>query len=94
MVQDGTSRDYDLPPVAPAANEGKTVAGWVMFWGVCLGALVTAVGVMLWQMWVVAVGVALLVLSLVVSRVMSAMGMGQPRDQENKPGPGEADWYA
>lgn len=94
MVQDGTSRDYDLPPVAPFHNEGKTVAGWVMFWGVCLGAVVVAVGMVMWETWVMIVGAALLVLALVVSGVLSVMGMGQPRNRDNQPQAGQADWYA
>ncbi|PYG02333.1 hypothetical protein SAMN05216184_101806 [Georgenia satyanarayanai] len=94
MVQDGTSRDYDLPPVAPFHNEGKTVAGWVMFWGVCLGAVVVALAIVLWETWILIVGVAVLVLALVASKVLSVMGMGQPRNRDNPPQGGEHNWYA
>jgi len=93
MAHDGTRRDYDLPPKAPFHNEGKTVAGWVMFWGVCLGAVVTALGLVLWQMGVLVAGVAVLVLTVVASIVLSAVGLGQPRDK-GRPGAGQPDWYA
>ena len=59
MAHDGTSRDYELPHTAPFTNEGKTQAGWVMFWGVCLGGLVVALGVVLWLLWLVIVGIVL-----------------------------------
>ncbi len=93
MAHDGAKRDYELPHVAPFENEGKTVAGWVMFWAICLGGLVTALGLVLWQLWVVIVGVAVILLGLVVSKVMSAMGMGQRRHDEHPPGAGQPDWY-
>ena len=93
MAHDGTRRDYDLPPKAPFHNEGKTVAGWVMFWGVCLGAVVTALGLVLWQMGVLVAGVAVLVLTVVASIVLSAVGLGQPRDK-GRPDAGQPDWYA
>lgn len=94
MAHDGAKRDYDLPHAAPFHNEGKTIAGWVMFWAICLGGLVTALGVVLWQLWVVIAGVAVLVLGLVASKVTSAMGMGQERHRDDSPGAGQPDWYA
>ncbi|HLS74428.1 MAG TPA: HGxxPAAW family protein [Actinomycetaceae bacterium] len=94
MAHDGPKRDYQLPHVAPSENEGKTVAGWAMFWAICLGGLVTGLGVVLWEMWVVIVGIAVIVLGLVVSKVMSAMGMGQERHRDHPPGAGQPDWYA
>lgn len=94
MVHDGPRRDYDLPPAVPSENEGKTVAGWVMFWVVCVGALVTALGLVLWEQWVLIAGLVILVGGLVVSAVLSAMGKGQPRNRENPPRSGEANWYS
>lgn len=94
MAHDGTSRDYELPHTAPFTNEGKTKAGWLMFWGVSLGALVTALGVILWEQWVMIVGVVLLVLTVVTSRVLAGMGLGQPRDRDREAGAGQPDWYA
>src|SRR5690625_6783096 len=88
MSHDGTRRDYELPPAAPFQNEGKTVAGWVMFWGICIGGVVTGLGLVMWERWVLIVGVALLVLTVSVSAVLSAVGMGQrgncdqPRSEE------------
>lgn len=94
MSHDGTRRDYELPPAAPFKNEGKTIAGWVMFWGICIGGVVTGLGLVMWERWVLIVGVALLVLTVIVSAVLSAVGLGQPRNRDNPPGPGEPDWYA
>ncbi len=94
MAHDGTRRDYELPHKAPYQNEGKTVAGWVMFWGVCLGATVTALGLVLWQMVVLYAGIAVLAVAIIASIVLSAVGMGQPRDRRDAPGPGQPDWYA
>lgn len=94
MAHEAPRRDYQLPSKAPYSNEGKTVAGWVMFWGVCLGAVVTALGLILWNMGVLVAGIAILVVGIVASIVLSAVGMGQPRNRDNPPGPGQPDWYA
>jgi len=94
MAHDGARRDYELPPTAPFHNEGKTIAGWVMFWVVCVGSAAIGLGMIMSEMWLVIAGVAVLVVGLVLSKVLSAMGMGQPRNRDNPPGPGQADWYA
>lgn len=70
---------YELPPVSPHTNEGKTMAGWTLMWGSTLGAAFVAFSVIFWQQWVLIVGVGIIVVSLVLSLVMRAMGMGQPR---------------
>lgn len=93
MAEQGTNRTYELPSGAPFGNHGKTPASWVLVWGVCLGFVVGGLGLMMWNMWVVGAGVAVVVISLVVSLVMRGMGMGQqsePRDRST----GSDDWYA
>lgn len=94
MAHDGTRRDYELPRQAPNSNEGKTVAGWVMFWGVCLGGVVTGLGLVLWELWVLIAGIAILAVTIIASIVLAAVGMGQPRNRDNRPGGGEASWYS
>lgn len=70
---------YELPPLSPHTNEGKTVAGWTLMWGSTLGAAFVAFSVIFWLQWALIVGVIIIVVSLVLSQVMRAMGMGQPR---------------
>lgn len=82
----GINESYRLPPAAPFHNEGKTLAGWTLFYGVAIGLIIAAVGlftspVLLW------IGLGVAVLSCVASFVLRAMGKGQPRT--TKPG----DWY-
>lgn len=94
MVHDGPRRDYDLPPTVPSENEGKTVAGWVMFWGVCVGGLVTGLGFVLWEQWILIAGLVILGAGLIASGVLSVTGKGQPRNRDNPPRSGEAQWYS
>lgn len=94
MAHEASRRDYELPGAAPAQNHGKTIAGWVMFWGVCIGAAVTGLGLILWQLWVLVAGLVILAVGIVASIVVSAVGMGQPRNRDNPPGPGQPDWYS
>jgi len=91
MSTDPTS--YDLPPAAPFANEGKTVAGWTLTWGVALGALVLAIGLVMWESWVMIAGGAIILLTLIVSQIMRAMGLGQRRRPRGE-GEGNDDWYS
>jgi hypothetical protein len=93
MAEPGANRTYDLPPASPNANEGKTVAGWTLMWGVILGAVILAVGVAAYEMWIIAVGAAVVVLALVASRVMRGMGLGQPSSAANERSTSD-DWYA
>lgn len=94
MAQPGSERDYELPHTAPFHNEGKTFAGWLLFWGVCLGGLVVAIGFVTWLYWLMAVGAGIAVLSVIVGKVLSAMGYGQPNGGSHAPRSGEPDWYA
>ena len=68
-----------LPPTAAFTNEGKTIAGWTLMWVVGLGALIVSVGMPLGSPAVMIGGVAVIVLGLVASAILRAMGHGQPR---------------
>ncbi|GAA1636459.1 HGxxPAAW family protein [Georgenia ruanii] len=78
MPQTPEPETYTLPPAAPFANHGRTKAAWVLMWCVCLGFLVTGLGLMLSNQVVVIVGVVLTVGGAVLSLVMRGMGLGQP----------------
>lgn len=85
-------RDYRLPAGSPAANHGKTVAAWTLLWLASLGAVAGALGIIFWQAWLVAVGVAFVVIGVVAAQVLRAMGLGQPVPEEAG-GSRDADWY-
>jgi hypothetical protein len=68
-----------LPEAAPYHNEGKTVASWVAMAGVTLGAIIAAIGFAVVLGWVIAVGVVVIVISLVVGLVLRNRGYGQPK---------------
>ena len=68
-----------LPDAAPNANEGKTVAGWTLLYVVGLGATLVALGVVLSMMPLLWAGAGVIVLGLVASAVLRALGHGQPR---------------
>ncbi|MFC4555348.1 HGxxPAAW family protein [Georgenia faecalis] len=93
MAEHGANRTYDLPPTAPFANHGKTVASWTLIWGVSLGVLVAALGLIAWNIWVIGAGAAIVVIGLVVSGILRAMGMGQPKSDESRRAASD-DWYA
>lgn len=91
MPQAPQPQTYTLPQTAPAKNHGRTLAGWVLAYGITLGVLVTAVGLIMLKHPVMLAGVIVIVLSLLVSLVLRKMGKGQPGPMVNfsKPGP----WY-
>lgn len=68
-----------LPDAAPHANEGKTVAGWTLMYVVGLGATLVALGMVLSLAVLLWVGVGVIVLGLVASAILRALGHGQPR---------------
>lgn len=81
---------YRLPEATPFENHGRTVAGWTWAIGVCVGFLVSGIGlivspIMAWT------GVALIVLANVVAFALHVTGRGQPTSltQTAKGG----DWY-
>ncbi|HLS49351.1 MAG TPA: HGxxPAAW family protein [Actinomycetaceae bacterium] len=91
MSTDPTS--YELPPAVPFANEGKTVAGWTLTWGVALGVLVFGIGMVMWEAWVLITGGAIVLVALIASQVLRAMGFGQ-RSRPRGKVDGDGDWYA
>lgn len=68
--------DY-LPPTTPPDNHGHTTASWVAMIGIMLGALVTAVGVVVSIAPLTWIGLVVIVVALVSGGVMRAMGYGQ-----------------
>lgn len=68
-----------LPDAAPNANEGKTVAGWTLMFVVGLGATLVALGMVLSVVALLWAGLGVIVLGLVASAILRAMGHGQPR---------------
>lgn len=85
-------KPYGLPAGSPAANHGKTTAAWALLWLVAAGSLAIALALMLWQLWLVAVGVALIVAGLLSGQILRAMGLGQPVDAGDV-SQRDADWY-
>lgn len=72
------TKTYTVPP-APPHNEGKTPAAWTLTLSVVLGSVVVAVGMILAQMLVIAVGAGLMVLGVAAGVVMSLAGLGKKR---------------
>lgn len=68
-----------LPPMPAHRNEGKTPAGWTLLYVVGLGALIFAVGMPMASAPVMIGGAVVVVVGLVASAIMRAMGLGQPR---------------
>jgi len=93
MVQTPEPHTYELPAAAPHSNHGRTKAAWVLMWGVCLSFLVTGVGLILDRNIVAIVGVAVLVVSIVLSVVMRGMGLGQPAARAPEESVNK-DWYS
>lgn len=79
---------YRLPASSPLANHGKTLAGWVLFWGVTVGLTVLAVGIFT-NPGILIAGIVITIASLVGSFVLRAMGKGQPKSTSAR-----SDWYA
>lgn len=66
-----------LPERAPAANHGRTGAGWTLFVGGAIAALIAGVGFV--GMWIplIAIGGAVAVVTIVASIALRAAGYGQ-----------------
>lgn len=77
------SRTYDVPPVPPQ-NHGSTAAAWTMMLGVVLGSLAVAIGMMIGQSAVLWAGIAVIVLALIISPVMSLAGLGQKQKSRSR----------
>lgn len=79
MADSIEARPDHLPPGGPPANEGKTPAAWVTVGFVSLGGLILAVGMIFESVPAIVAGAVVIVASLVVGKVLQAMGFGQPR---------------
>lgn len=67
----------NLPPTAAPTNHGKTVAAWFTTYAVVIAFTVAGLGVAFALVWLFWVGIGLIVLSLIVSRLLVAAGYGQ-----------------
>ena len=67
-----------LPTTAPPTNHGRTPAAWVTVSVVVLGALVSAVAVVLGIPWLFWAGLGLIVIGVVLGQVLRMLGFGQP----------------
>ena len=68
------------PPAGPPpANHGRTVAAWTTTWVVVAGGLIASIGLVMAATWLFWVGLGVGVLGLVVGKVLSVAGFGQPR---------------
>ncbi|MFC0674847.1 HGxxPAAW family protein [Brachybacterium hainanense] len=67
---------YSVPP-APPHNEGKTTAAWVMTVGTVIGSIVVALGLVFSSSMMMAVGAAVIALTIVLSIVLRMAGLGQ-----------------
>ncbi|WP_222847989.1 HGxxPAAW family protein [Ruania zhangjianzhongii] len=66
-----------LPVGPPPANHGRTGAGWTLFAGGALGALIVAIGFILPSMPLIYAGIAVAVVGVIASIVLRAAGYGQ-----------------
>lgn len=67
-----------LPAAVPFHNEGRTVAGWVVCWGLMLGAALVGVGLIAHLTVLTISGIVVGALSLVAGGALRAAGYGQP----------------
>lgn len=79
---------YRLPEAVPFDNHGKTLAGWVLFWGVTVGLIVATIGIFTTPaiMWA---GIVITIAAIIGSIVLRGMGKGQRITKRES-----ADWYA
>ncbi len=78
---DSVARSHDvadtLPERAPAANHGRTGAGWTLFAGGAIAALIVAAGLIVPSMTLVYIGIAVAVVGIAASIALRAAGYGQ-----------------
>ena len=75
---DRTAETAHLPTTAPPTNHGRTPAAWVTVSVVVLGALVSAVALVLEIPWLFWAGLGLIVIGVVLGQVLRMLGFGQP----------------
>ncbi|PWD49599.1 hypothetical protein C8046_01615 [Serinibacter arcticus] len=68
-----------LPPASPFHNEGKTVAGWLVCWGLIIGSTILGVGMIAAIMPLVIAGSIVCAATLVAGGAFRAAGHGQPQ---------------
>ena len=83
-IEDRAHERAYLPPHAPPVNHGHTSAAWATMILILLGVLVAAGAVVAALVWLFWVGLGIAVLGLVVGKVMSVLGYGQPKPSELK----------
>ena len=67
-----------LPPSSPFHNEGKTTAGWLVAWGLMIGAAIIGVGMIAAIMALVITGSIVCGVTLLAGGALRAAGLGQP----------------
>lgn len=78
--KDVTAPGSMRPPVAaPPHNHGRTTAAWTTTWVVVGGTAVASLALVLALTWLFWTGVGIAVGGLVLGKVLSMMGLGQPR---------------
>ncbi|WP_066463093.1 HGxxPAAW family protein [Sanguibacter suarezii] len=77
-MTDSSAQAPYLPPAAPPANHGHTVAAWFTTLTVVVGAILAGVALCISTMWLVWVGAAIVVVGLVGGKILSVAGYGQP----------------
>lgn len=68
-----------VPAAAPHHNEGKTVAGWALAWGLMIGAALLGAGLITHLLGLQIAGGIVLVLTVIVGGALRAAGLGQPQ---------------
>ncbi|HEY8718990.1 HGxxPAAW family protein [Pengzhenrongella sp.] len=71
------SETANLPPSSPWANEGQTIAAWVLVIIVVVGGTLSGVGVLVAAVWLFWVGMAVVVLGVVTGKLLQMAGYGQ-----------------
>lgn len=71
------SETANLPPSAPPANHGQTVAAWTLVIVVLVGGAVAAAGVLAALVWLFWVGLGVVAVGIVVGKILQMAGYGQ-----------------
>ncbi len=77
-ITDPVTSLMDPPSEAPQMNHGRTLAGWFLFWAVCVGVLIIAAGAIAYNWTIIWAGAAVVAAGVIISVVLRVMGHGQP----------------
>ncbi|QTE30786.1 HGxxPAAW family protein [Pengzhenrongella sicca] len=66
-----------LPPSAPWANHGRTIAAWTTVTVVLVGGTIAAVAVLLAMTWLFWAGLVVVVVGIVIGKILQMAGYGQ-----------------